>query len=391
MSLVSALSWVCLALAIPPLIYLAAVTLAALLPRPPVVHGAKPRRIAIIIPAHNEALLIADTVARARELNYPIEAFTVLVIADNCTDETAALARTAGARVLERKGNPGKGQGLNDALKLLHDEPWDAFLILDADSHLHAQTLYAIDGALTAGAPAVQIRYGVSNPRDSLRTRAMELSTASFNALRPRGKTALGLSAGINGNGFCLARDTVQRVPYLAHSIVEDIEYHILLLKAGYRVAFLDEVWVKAQMPLGGRGSQVQRVRWERGRIITLRNYAPSFLRDLLAGHPKALDGLIDVLMPPVSLLFLLLLPPAIWGSVWAQALAMGGFGVLAAHYALAAWRYGSLGSAALLLAYIPWYVIWKTWVVLHSLLTERNLPWIRTDRHKPHSPPAER
>ncbi|KAB2842337.1 MAG: glycosyltransferase, partial [Burkholderiales bacterium] len=348
--------WACLALAAAPVLYLALTTLAALLPRQTPPEGKPPRRIAIIVPAHNESLLIGDTVTEALALDYPHDAFTVLVIADNCTDDTATLARAAGARVLERQGNPGKGQGLNDALKLLLEENWQAFLVLDADSQLHRATLRALDGALAAGAAAVQIRYGVLNPKDSLRTRAMELSTASFNALRPRGKANLGLSAGINGNGFCLARETVLRVPYLAHSIVEDIEYHILLLRAGLRVAFLDQVWVKAQMPIGGRGAQVQRVRWERGRVITIRNYAPQLLRDLARGHPRALDGLIDVLMPPVSLVFLLLLPALIWGGAWVRGLAIGGVVVLAAHYLLAAWRYGSLTSALLLVAYIPWY-----------------------------------
>lgn len=379
-------SWLCLTLAALPMAYVTASTLAALVPRPKLAPGTRPRRIAIIIPAHNEHLLIGDTVAQACALKYPREAFTVLVIADNCSDDTAALARAAGARVLEREGNPGKGQGLHDALKLLLGEDWDAFLILDADSHLHPDTLAALDGALAAGAAAIQIRYGVANPGDNLRTRAMELSTASFNALRPRGKVALGMSAGINGNGFCLARETVLKVPYLAHSIVEDIEYHMLLLRAGIRVAFLDQVWVKAQMPLGGKGAQVQRIRWERGRVITIRNYAPQLWRDFLSGHPQAFDGLIDVLMPPMSLLLLLLLPAAIWGGFWARGLAAAGILVLALHYLLAAWRYGNLGASLMLLAYIPWYVCWKTWVVLRSLLTERHLPWVRTDRHRPDS-----
>jgi len=384
------LSWAGLALAALPMLYLAATTLAALLPRPAAPDGPRPRRIAIIIPAHNEHLLIEDTVRSAMKLAYPSEAFCVLVIADNCTDDTAALARSAGARVLERQGNPGKGQGLNDALRLLLAEDWDGFLVLDADSHLHPQTLQALDGALAAGAAAVQIRYGVANPNDSIRTRAMELSTASFNALRPRGKAALGLSAGINGNGFCLTRETVRRVPYLAHSIVEDIEYHMLLLRSGLRVAFLDQVWVKAQMPVGGRGAQVQRVRWERGRMITIKNYAPQLWRDFLAGHRHALDGLIDVLMPPVSLLFLLLLPALTLGGFWARSLALAGYAILAFHYLLAAWRYGNLASAFLLVGYIPWYVCWKTWIVLRSLVTERQLPWIRTDRHKPNAPPQD-
>lgn len=376
------LSWTGLILAAPPLVYLGATTLAALMPRRPLA-AATPRRIAIVVPAHNESLLIADTVAHALALDYPRDAYTVLVIADNCTDDTAELARNAGARVLERHGDPGKGQALNEALGLLMQEPWDGFLIMDADSQLHPGTLCALSDALAAGSAAVQIRYGVLNPRESMRTRAMELSTASFNALRPLGKVRLGWSAGINGNGFCLSRDTVSKVPYLAHSIVEDIEYHMLLLQAGIRVDFLDQVWVKAQMPVGGRGSRVQRVRWERGRLITIRRYAPPLFRAWFGGRPLAVDGLIDVLMPPVSLIALALIPALVAGDALLRGLALAGVATLALHYAVAARRYASLGNLVLLAGYIPWYIVWKTWIVAASLLTERSLPWIRTDRHK--------
>ena len=375
--------WGCLLLASLPLLYLLATTLAALLPRASGVSDSVCRRIAIVIPAHNEALLIAGTVSDALRQDYPAEARTVFVIADNCSDATADLARQAGARVLERQGNPGKGQGLYDALALLMQEDWDAFLIMDADSRLHPRTLATINQALAGGSQAVQIRYGVLNPSESMRTCAMELSTASYNALRPLGKSMLGISAGINGNGFCITRDTVSRVPYLAHSIVEDIEYHMHLLKAGIRVDFLDQVWVKAQMPTGGRGSEVQRVRWERGRIATIRNYAPALFRALLQGHRRALDGLIDVLMPPVSLVFLCLLPALFAGNLTQRLVALAGVAILAFHYVLAAWRFGSMRRLLLLTGYIPWYVVWKSYVLVVSLLTEKNLPWIRTDRHE--------
>ncbi|MEI7432579.1 MAG: glycosyltransferase family 2 protein, partial [Betaproteobacteria bacterium] len=298
-------------------------------------------------------------------------------------------ARGAGARVLERQGNPGKGQGLYDALALLMQEDWDAYLIMDADSRLHRDTLKAINEKLAGGSPAVQIRYGVLNPTDSIRTYAMELSTASFNALRPLGKSVLGISAGINGNGFCVTHETVEKVPYLAHSIVEDIEYHMLLLKAGFRVDFLDQVWVKAQMPLGGRGSEVQRIRWERGRVATIKTYARGLFQDLLQGHGRALDGLIDVLMPPVSLVFLGLMPALAVGNPAQRTMALTGIAILGVHYLLAAWRFGSLKGLFLLTGYIPWYIVWKSYVVIASMITEKNLPWVRTDRHqhedKPH------
>lgn len=375
--------WGCLLLSSLPLLYLLATTLAALLPRRKPTPDGLFRRIAILIPAHNESLLIADTAGNALQQNYPATAMTVFVIADNCSDDTAELARNAGARVMERQGNPGKGQGLYDALALLMQEDWDAFLVMDADSHFHPDTLKAINEALASGSRALQIRYGVLNPTQSIRTYAMELSTASFNALRPLGKSVLGISAGINGNGFCITRDTVAKVPYLAHSIVEDIEYHMHLLKAGIRVDFLDQVWVKAQMPVGGRGSEVQRVRWERGRIVTIRDYAPALFRSLLQGNRRAIDGLIDVLMPPVSLVFLGLLPALLAGDPAPRIAALIGIAILGMHYGLAAWRFGSMKGLLLLTGYVPWYVVWKSYIVISSLITEKNLPWIRTDRHK--------
>lgn len=381
--MIDILIWGCLLAASLPIFYLLLTVLAPLLRRHPEKRDIPQRKIAIVIPAHNESLLISDTVGNMWKQNYPPDAMCVLVIADNCSDDTASLAQQAGARVLERHDNPGKGQGLHQALNLLLKEDWAAFLVVDADSHLHPETLAEINTALDSGSQAIQIRYGVLNPEQSLRTRAMELSTASYNALRPLGKSVFGISAGINGNGFCVTRDTAIRVPYLAHSIVEDIEYHMHLLRAGICVDFLDHVWVKAQMPIGGKGANVQRVRWERGRIITIKNYAPLLWRSLLNGNRRAVDGLIDVLMPPVSLVLLCLLPALLLGHGVAFLTGIAGGVILALHYFIAAIRYGNAAWFFILMAYVPWYVIWKTWVVIKSLLTERNLPWLRTDRHK--------
>ena len=380
--MIELLIWLLLALATLPVLYLLATLIAPFVRSRRQSQETHSRRIAILVPAHDEALLIADTVGNLRAQNYPGDAMQIVVIAENCNDETASIAAAAGARVIERQGNAGKGQGLFDALAILLQESWDAFLIVDADSHLHPEALKEINQALAAGSRAIQMRYGVLNPEQSLRTRAMELSTASYNALRPLGKSVLNISAGINGNGFCITRETALRVPYLAHSIVEDIEYHMHLLAAGIKVDFLDHVWVKAQMPVGGRGATVQRVRWERGRILTIREYAPKLWRSLLSGQRRAIDGLIDVLMPPVSLVFLAVFLAAVLGTGVQQGLGVAGLLILGGHYLLAALRYGSLPWFLLLMAYVPWYVAWKTWVVLSSLLTERNLPWMRTDRH---------
>ncbi len=379
------LAWGFLLLAGLPILYLFVLTLASFRPdRKQPETDVPTKRIAVVIPARNESLLISDTVSNILKQKYPRESFMVLVIADNCSDDTAEMARENGARVIERHDSPGKGQALHETLELLLGEEWDAFLIIDADSHLHPDTLAALSRAIDAGAKAVQLRVGVLDPGDSIRTLAMELSTASFNALRPRGRTILCLSSGIY-NGFCLTREVVMNVPYLAHSIVEDIEYHMLLLKAGYKVAFLDRVWVKSQFPVTPKSSEVQRIRWERGRIIMIKRYAPGLLRDVLKGRVSALDGLLDVMMPPVSLIALSLLPPLLFGTALQFYLAVALSTILYLHYLIAAWRYGSVTAFLRLTIFVPWYILWKTYVLLRSLITERNLPWVRTDRH-PHS-----
>ncbi len=382
-TIVAVVTWALLIMAALPVIFLLLLTLAASLPRQLAKQGPQTRRIAVLVPAHDESLLIAGTVAEVLKQHYPKDRYSLMVIADNCSDDTATKARAGGARVLERSGNPGKGQALHDALNLLLQEDWDAFLIMDADSHLHPDTLMQMDRMLDNGARAVQIRYGVANPDDSIRTRAMELTTASFNGLRPQGKAALGMSCGIYGNGFCLSREVVKKVPYLAHSIVEDIEYHLHLLKAGIKVNFAEQVWVKAQMPMGGRGAEVQRVRWERGRLDMIKRHAPGLMRRALAGDGCAFDGLLDVIMPPVSVIVLLLVPPLALGSPLQMAMSLVLLFTLVLHYLVAAWRYGNLGSLPRLALYVPWYILWKTFIVISSLIRERELGWIRTDRHQ--------
>lgn len=209
----------------------------------------------------------------------------------------------------------------------------------------------------------------------------MELSTASYNALRPLGKSVLNISAGINGNGFTITRETALRVPYLAHSIVEDIEYHMHLLAAGIKVDFLDHVWVKARMPVGGRGATVQRVRWERGRILTIREYAPKLWRSLLSGQRRAIDGLIDVLMPPVSLVFLAVFLAAVLGTGVQQGLGVAGLpdpGRTLPAGGLALWQLALVFAVDGLRAVVCRLESLGGFVVI----ADRAKYWMRTDRH---------
>ncbi len=210
-------------------------------------------RLAVVIPAHNEATTIQRCVRSLTACISPGEQVvtSIIVIADHCTDATAELARSAGAQVIERAGaeRRGKGFALQDAFERLLAEGFDAMLVIDADTVVEANLLVEVVRLLHAGADGVQTRYGVLNPDAAIRTRLMNVALMAFNVLRPRGRDRWGWSAGILGNGFALSRATLEAVPYRADSIVEDLEYHLSLVRFGKRIVFADHTTVRAEMP----------------------------------------------------------------------------------------------------------------------------------------------
>jgi cellulose synthase/poly-beta-1,6-N-acetylglucosamine synthase-like glycosyltransferase len=363
-----------------PIAYFSILTLAAFLPnqRP---TKQQFHRFIILIPAHDEKLQIAETVIQARQQHYPKSLYRVIVIADNCTDNTAELARSAGAEVIERTGNPGKGQALYDAIGQLESSDWDAILFLDADSKLHTNALNALDSRISGGSKAIQLLYGISNPSDTIRTKAMELGQASYNGLRPRGRSRLGLSSGIYGNGFCLTRDTLQQVPYTAHSIVEDIEYHVSLLMKGICTDFCDSASVMAKMPTSAEASEKQRVRWERGRLITIKNYAPPLFKLVCSGEWRALDALIDILTPPATMTLVPLALAFILGGTAVKIFVVFAVLALLIHYFIAAAMYGNLANLWSVMLFTPRYIVWRLILLTRSFINEKNLGWERTDR----------
>lgn len=267
-------------------------------------------RLAVLMPAHDEAATIATALTALRAAVTPET--TVRVIADNCTDETAALVRAAGFEPWERDAPaaPGKGRALAWAIARLKDEGrWeslDAVVVLDADCEISADGLERLGAWLAAGADAVQSDYVVSNheesPTAALRAGAFSL----MNTVRPQGKEQLGLSAGLNGTGMAFRLETLDAVPWEAFSITEDTEYHARLVRTGARVAFAHDVEVRSPMPTTRAASRTQQARWESGSASSARSYATALLRDgARAGSHVQIGAGLDLLVPPQSLLAL--------------------------------------------------------------------------------------
>ena len=360
--------------------------------RPPVPPRSSRRlRFDFIIPAHNEAAGLSRTLRSAAAIDWPAGGYRIVVVADNCTDDTAAIARAAGAVALERSDAKlrGKGYALAHAFAASRAEGFaDAVVVVDADADVSANILEAFSARLERGANAVQAHYGVRNPHASWRTRLITIAKGSFHIVRSRARERLGLSCGVRGNGWCVTHALLERVPYNAYSPTEDIEYGIALGLAGERVAYADEAHADAVMESDEHRASSQRARWDLGRFYLIRAKVRPLLR-AAAARPSAicLDLALDLLVLPLSYVAinsagLIVLSAALGLLVPGMAAwtITGGLCVAALLiYVLRGWQLSGTGMGGLsALCAAPWFLAWKTVVAIRS---RHQTGWVRTKR----------
>jgi cellulose synthase/poly-beta-1,6-N-acetylglucosamine synthase-like glycosyltransferase len=384
-----------LALALPAgaacLYLLSATLLSAALPRPP--DAPRELRFDVIVPAHNEATVIARTIASLQGIDWPHDRFRVWVVADNCSDATADLARAAGAHVLERRDTAlrGKGYALLHAFKESLRQAWaQAVVVIDADAEVSVNLLEAFAARIALGAHAVQAHYGVRNPHASWRTRLITIAKASFHIVRSRARERVGVSCGIRGNGWCVTHDLLKAVPYAAFSLTEDLQYGIDIGLAGYRVVYADDAHSDADMVSGEQVARKQRQRWESGRFQLVRaRTLPLLAAAIRQRSAICLDLALDLLVLPLSYVVLNVIALIVaaaalaawhkgyYGWLWSGA----AFGSILGLYVLRGWQLSGVGAQGLLdLARAPAFLIWK---VVLMLKPHKSAEWVRTDREE--------
>jgi 1,2-diacylglycerol 3-beta-glucosyltransferase len=348
-------------------------------------------RFDILIPAHNEETGIAAAVKSALVIDWPTDQFSVVVIADNCSDATAEIATQAGAQVLVRKNDElrGKGYALALAFEESRQRNWaHAVVVIDADSRVSANLLEAIAARMERGEQAIQVHYGVSNIHASWRTRLMAIAMAAFHRVRSRGRERLGLSCGIRGNGWSLTHALLREVPYASFSLTEDIEYGIALGVHGVRVAYADEAHCDGEMVSREKDARSQRRRWEQGRIALLREKTLPLLKQaFIKRSATCLDLALDLLVLPLS--YIVLGAVALAAAGWFVTPQDGNPGALfwagvsccvaLALYVLRGWQLSGAGLRGLLdLLRAPFFLVWKVALMFRS---RRASEWVRTNR----------
>lgn len=379
---------------LPPVIYLLLISLAGI-PSSPLnttttAQTTTRRRIGILVPAHNENLTIERTIkslldAIAYNANYNDVMIDIHIIADNCSDNTAELARQFSVTVMERSHEQlrGKGAALQWAMAKIHDDAYDYTMIIDADSIVNSEYFYTLNQALGQDeCEVVQTRYeALANDHSSIKRLAM----LGFNVLRARGRVRLGGSAGIMGNGFIVSKAALAKVPFRANSIVEDLEYHMRLVEADITVRFCDGARIYGEMPTDDTASDVQSSRWEGGRLGVLKAMWWSLLKQSCSGIFKkelhALDALLDLMLLPIGYMVMVLLVGLVFP--YTQATALLGF-IAIGIYVLGAAACGNGVSELTVLKKLPVFLFKKIARIPALIASSSSTThWKRTPRDK--------
>jgi GT2 family glycosyltransferase len=282
---------------------------------------APPLDLVVIVPAHDEEPGIGATLESLAACEYPESHRRTIVIADNCTDGTAARAREFGVEVWERTdpGNRGKGHALAWALERLFAaaQPPDAVVMVDADCTVSANLLDACARHLADGAEAIQVDYVAGNPEDSPTAALRFAGFALADTVRFLGKERLGLSCGLVGTGMAFPRPVLEQVPWTVTGLMEDGEYHMRLVLEGTRTRFVPEAEVSQPVPTSRRASSEQQARWEKGKLDMIRAWTPRLLGSGIARQdPVRIHAGLECLVPPQSVLALGGLGGAVLGAV---------------------------------------------------------------------------
>ena len=261
----------------------------------------KEHRFMAIIPAHNEEAVIGNLIESLKNQTYNKELYDIYVIADNCTDNTAKIAKQAGAIVYERfdATKKTKGYALNWFLKQKIEEnaPYDAFFVFDADNIVDKNFIVNMNKKLCQGEDVVQGYRDIKNPTDSWITAGYAIFYWTMHRFYHLARYNLGLSPLLNGTGFMVRFDVVKPNGWDTETLTEDIEFSLKRIIAGKKLGWATDAIVYDEQPVGFKQSWSQRSRWTVGHIQCIERYTKELA--LAAKENKTLmnlDGFLYII-----------------------------------------------------------------------------------------------
>ncbi len=348
-------------------------------------------RTKILVPAHNEALGIEKTLLNLIEqIKDPQD---ILVVADNCTDQSAQIAHRVGVSVIERKNTTqrGKGYALDYGLKYLELSKPDVVVFVDADCYLTPGTIERIAQLAHYSGHPVQTNYLME--KSSAPSTKDLISILAFlvkNQVRMLGMSNLGFPCPLQGTGMAIPFEVLQKVSLGSDNLVEDMQLGIDLTLQGHPALYYREASVFSVIPQEANAAKTQRTRWEQGHLNTILTQGPPILKAALEKRSiNLLAFALDLSIPPLSLLVLL------WFSLTTLSLLTWILGVTTFFPFLILMLGGLFIVSSILLSWakfarneiplstlltVPFYIIWKIPIYL-SFLLRREQKWVRTER----------
>lgn len=355
--------------------------------------GVPKTRFLILIPAHNEELGIAGTLRSITEMHYPPDLYTVVVVADRCTDNTVGIVTQHGVRCLQRQeGLAGKGATIAWGVQESRAAGvrFDALVIVDADTLVDSQLLHAFDAAFQRGHQVQQGYNYISNPWASPFTRIIAVTGVLRNARFYAAKTYLGIPGMLTGTGMCLSEAVLTRHGWQAFSVGEDWEFSVDLLLAGERIYFNPLARTLARESQDLQQASRQRLRWASGRYAVTGNKVGTMVAEgLKTGRWSLVDAAVTLMAPnyssQASLALLSLAGSAInfWHPDWSFTAywAAGLLTAIAAYFLLGVFSTESPKKALAGLLMIPVVLPWRLAIEVAGLLGFGRKNWGRMSR----------
>ncbi len=257
-------------------------------------------KFAVVIPAHNEEAVLGALLDNLKQLKYPDELYDIYVIADNCTDGTAALAKEHGAYVFERFNQElvGKGYAMDWVFPKIFalQKNYDAFCVFDADNLVHLDFLTEMNSRLCKGQKVLQGYLSAKNPTDTWVSGTFAIAFWTINHLWHLGKYNLGLSTALGGTGMCIASDIIEEYGWGCECLTEDMEFSMKCLTYGIRTCWVHDAIIYDEKPLTFMASWRQRKRWAQGQFDCAGRYIPKLLKEgICKRNLMILDGIIQL------------------------------------------------------------------------------------------------
>ncbi len=346
---------------------------------------------AILMPAHNEASVIANTLEQLKP--HLGENDQLVVIADNCSDNTADIVRNHGFTAIERQHETdrGKGYALDFGLQYLRQQTSPQIVVIvDADCILSNNALHWLKHQVLERKRPAQARYLML--RGDIARITVKVSEFAFkvkNEIRLRGLEQLGLPVPLTGTGMAFPWEAINEATLATGDIVEDMRLGVELTEQGLGATYCDEAYVYSYFPTNEAAEKTQRERWEHGHLNTLKHFVPRLFRNFLSkGNTASLGMMFDLLIPPLSLLVMIVGATAMLVTVLSWIVGSAGqvfyswslLVIIALAIGMVWSKHGRNILSAGELAHIPIYIFSKIAIYLGYLIRKQT-KWIRTDR----------